>query len=96
MIRRPSSNATQANCLQEAIRGKHVPGRALLIFRMGERSQHHLSGAAVWLAGHRCRGNLSDVAVAQAKARAAQLHVTLTAIVDDLDHYELGKSSSGI
>jgi hypothetical protein len=35
--------------------------------------------------------DLSDVGVAQAKTRAAQLHVSITATVDDLDHYELGK-----
>lgn len=36
--------------------------------------------------------DLSDVAVKQAKAKAAQLNVKLTAIVDNLDDYELGES----
>lgn len=43
--------------------------------------------------GWRATGvDLSDVAVAQAKARARQLRVNVTAIVDDLDRYDFGKS----
>jgi SAM-dependent methyltransferase len=73
--------------LVEAIRGRH-PGRALDL-GMGEGRN------TIYLAqqGWQATGvDLADVAVAQAKTRAAQLHVTLTAIVDDLEHYELGKS----
>lgn len=36
--------------------------------------------------------DLSDVAVAQAKKRAGELHVNLTAIIDGLDTYDLGRS----
>lgn len=34
--------------------------------------------------------DLSDVAVAEAKKRAAQLHLRISTIVDDLDHYQPG------
>lgn len=34
--------------------------------------------------------DLSDVAVAQAKRRAAQLNVRISAVIDDLDHYRPG------
>lgn len=73
--------------LVDAIRGRH-PARALDI-GMGEGRN------AIFLAqqGWQTTGvDLSDVAVAQAKARAAQLHVSLTAIVDNLDHYDFGKN----
>lgn len=72
--------------LVDAIRGRH-PGRALDL-GMGEGRN------TIYLAqqGWQATGvDLSNVAVAQAKARASHLHVTLTAIVDDLDHYEFGK-----
>jgi SAM-dependent methyltransferase len=36
--------------------------------------------------------DLSDVAVRQATTRAAELHVNITAIVDDLDHYQPGSN----
>jgi SAM-dependent methyltransferase len=36
--------------------------------------------------------DLSDVAVAQASERAAKAHVNISAVVDDLDHYQLGKN----
>jgi SAM-dependent methyltransferase len=73
--------------LVEAIRGRR-PGRALDL-GMGEGRN------AVYLAQHGWRTtgvDLSDVAVAQAKARAASLHVNLTAVVDDLDRYDFGTS----
>lgn len=49
---------------------------------------------AIYLAQHgwQVTGvDLSDVAVAQAKKRAAVLQVNLAAIVDRLDHYDFGK-----
>jgi len=49
---------------------------------------------AIYLAQHgwQVTGvDLSDVAVAQAKKRAAALQVNLTAVVDGLDHYDFGK-----
>ncbi len=73
--------------LVEAIRGRR-PGRALDL-GMGEgRNTIYLAQQGWQTTGV----DLSDVAVAQAKTRAAQMHVTLTPIVDDLEHYELGKS----
>ena len=36
--------------------------------------------------------DLSDIAVKQAMTRAAELHVNITAIVDDLDHYQFGSN----
>lgn len=49
---------------------------------------------AIYLAQHgwQVTGvDLADAGVAQAKTRAAELHVNLTAVVDSLDHYDLGK-----
>ena len=34
--------------------------------------------------------DLADAGVAQARRRAAELHLHLDAVVDDLDHYDLG------
>lgn len=71
----------------ESIRGRK-PGRALDL-GMGEGRN------TIYLAqqGWQATGvDLSDVAVAQAKARAGQLHVNLVAIVDDLDRYDFGKA----
>lgn len=48
---------------------------------------------AIYLAQHgwQVTGvDLSDVAIAQAKARAAQLAVSLDAVLDNLDHYDFG------
>jgi SAM-dependent methyltransferase len=36
--------------------------------------------------------DLADAGVAQAKKRAAELHLNLTVVVDDLDHYDVGKN----
>ncbi len=50
---------------------------------------------AIFLAqqGWRTTGvDLSDVAIAQARTRAAKLHADLTAITDDADHYDMGKN----
>ncbi|HEX3746640.1 MAG TPA: methyltransferase domain-containing protein [Bryobacteraceae bacterium] len=73
--------------LVDAIRGR-TPGKSLDL-GMGEGRN------TIYLAqqGWQATGvDLSDVAVAQAKARAATLHVGLTAIVNDLDRYDMGKA----
>jgi SAM-dependent methyltransferase len=80
-------NHQASRLLVDAIRGR-TPGRALDL-GMGEGRN------AIFLAqqGWQVTGvDLSDVAVARAKTRAAQLHVNLTAIVDNLDHYAPGNS----
>lgn len=79
-------NRQPSRLLVDAIRGRQ-PGRALDL-GMGEgRNTIYLA-----MQGWKATGvDLSDVAVAQAKSRAAQLHVNLTATVDDLDHFDLGK-----
>jgi len=73
--------------LVEAIRNR-PPGQALDL-GMGEGRN------TIFLAQHGWGAtgvDLSDVAVAQAKRRAAQAHVKISAVIDDLDHYQLGKS----
>ena len=80
-------NRQPSRLLADAIR-ERKPGRALDL-GMGEGRN------TIYLAqqGWQATGvDLSDVAVAQAKARAAQLHVNLTAIVENLDGYDFGKS----
>ncbi len=72
--------------LAEAIRGRQT-GRALDL-GMGEARNTIFLAQQGW---DTTGVDLSDVGVAQAKTRAAQLHVSITATVDDLDHYELGK-----
>jgi len=72
--------------LVDAIHGRR-PGRALDL-GMGEGRN------TIYLAeqGRQSRGvDLSDVAVAQARTRASQLHMAITGIADDLTHYELGR-----
>jgi SAM-dependent methyltransferase len=79
-------NRQPSRLLLEAIRGRQ-PGRALDL-GMGEGRN------TIYLAqqGWQATGvDLADVGVAHAKARAAELHVNLTAIVDDLDRYDFGK-----
>lgn len=73
--------------LAEAIHTRR-PGQALDL-GMGEGRN------TIYLAeqGWQATGvDLSDVAVAQANTRAAQRHVKINAIVDDLSHYQLGNS----
>jgi SAM-dependent methyltransferase len=73
--------------LAEAIRGR-PPGQALDL-GMGEGRN------TIFLAqrGWQTTGvDLSDVAVAQASDRAAKIHVNIFAVIDDLDHYQLGKN----
>jgi len=72
--------------LVDAVRSR-TPGRALDV-GMGQGRN------TIYLAQQRWETtgvDLSDVAVAQAKERAAQLHVDLNAIVDDLDRFPMGK-----
>lgn len=72
--------------LVDAIRGRSA-GRALDL-GMGEgRNTIYLAKQGWQTTGV----DLSDVAVGQARARAAQLHVTINTAVDDLTHYDLGK-----
>jgi SAM-dependent methyltransferase len=71
--------------LVDAIRNRH-PGTAIDL-GMGEGRN------AIYLAqqGWQVTGvDLADAGIAQAKARAAQLHLKLDAVVDSLDHYDLG------
>jgi SAM-dependent methyltransferase/peroxiredoxin len=80
-------NREPSRLLVEAIRTR-PQGRALDL-GMGEGRN------AIFLAqqGWRVTGvDLSDVAIAQAKARAAKLRVDLTAIADNADHYDIGKN----
>jgi SAM-dependent methyltransferase len=74
--------------LAGAISGRQ-PGRALDL-GMGEGRNTIFLAQQGWDA---TGVDLSDVAVAQAKTRAAQLHVRITATVDGLDHYEPGKNN---
>ncbi len=73
--------------LVDAIRERH-PGRALDLGMGQGRNAIYLAQQGWQVTGV----DLSNVAVAQAKARAAQLHVSMTAVVDDLGHYDFGKS----
>lgn len=77
--------------LVTAIHGRR-PGRALDL-GMGEGRNTIYLATQGWQA---TGVDLSDVAVAQARKRASQMHVEIKAIVDDLTHYELGKKSVGL
>lgn len=80
-------NHQPSRLLVEAIAGRH-PGDAIDL-GMGEGRN------AIYLAqqGWRVTGvDLSDVGVAQAKKRAAELGVKLNAVIDDLDHYDFGNA----
>jgi len=73
--------------LVDAVRGRSTG--AAIDLGMGEGRN------AVWLAqqGWRVTGvDLSDVAIAQAKKRAAEARVRIDAVVDDLDHYDFGRA----
>ena len=79
-------NRQPSRLLVDAVEGRH-PGDALDL-GMGEGRN------AIYLAqrGWRVTGvDLSDVAVAQAKKRAAGLGVRLDTTIDDLDHYDFGR-----
>lgn len=71
--------------LVTAISGRQ-PGRALDL-GMGEGRNTIFLAQQGWDA---TGVDLSDVAVRQARKRAAELHVTISAIVDSADHYDLG------
>ena len=78
-------NHLPSRLLVEAIAGRH-PGDAIDLGMSEGRN-------AIYLAqqGWRVTGvDLSDVGVAQAKKRSAELGVKLTAVIDDLDHYDFG------
>jgi SAM-dependent methyltransferase len=80
-------NHRPSRLLVEAIAGRH-PGDAIDL-GMGEGRN------AIYLAqqGWQVTGvDLSDVGVAQAKKRAAELGVKLNTTVDDLDHYDIGRA----
>src|SRR5579864_8837530 len=80
-------NHRPSRLLVEAIADRR-PGDAIDL-GMGEGRN------AIYLAQHgwRVTGvDLADVAVAQAKRRAAELGIKLDAVVDDLDHYAIGRS----
>jgi SAM-dependent methyltransferase len=80
-------NRQPSRLLAEAIRHR-PPGQALDL-GMGEGRN------TIFLAQHGWQAtgvDLSDVAVAQAKARAAQVHVSIAGVVDNLDHYQLGNN----
>jgi SAM-dependent methyltransferase len=79
-------NREPSRLLMEAIR-RRQPGRALDL-GMGEGRNTIFLAQQGWQA---TGVDLSDVAVAQAKVRAAKLHVNLTTVVDDLDRYDFGK-----
>ena len=83
---RPTFNHQPSRLLVEAIAGRH-PGDAIDL-GMGQGRN------AIYLAqqGWNVTGvDLSDVAVAQARKRAAELGVRLTTAIDDLDHYDFGR-----
>jgi SAM-dependent methyltransferase len=73
--------------LAEAIRNR-PPGQALDL-GMGEGRNTIFLAQRGWQA---TGVDLSDVAVAQARERAAKVHVKISAVIDDLDHYQLGKN----
>jgi SAM-dependent methyltransferase len=65
-----------------------VPGRALDL-GMGEGRNTIFLAQQGWNA---TGVDLSDVAIAQAKERAEQVGVKITAVVDDLDHFPMGEN----
>jgi SAM-dependent methyltransferase len=71
--------------LVDAIRGR-TPGRAVDL-GMGQGRNTIFLASQGWNA---TGVDLSDVAVAQAKASAARAGAKITAIVDDLDHFPMG------
>ena len=82
-----SLTTSQSRLLVEAIR-ERKPGRALDL-GMGEGRN------AIYLAqrGWQVTGvDLSDVGVTQAKKHAAQVGVSLDAVLDGLDHYDFGRN----
>ncbi|HWD99025.1 MAG TPA: class I SAM-dependent methyltransferase, partial [Bryobacteraceae bacterium] len=83
----PVFNPNPSRLLVEAVRGRK-PGSAVDL-GMGQGRN------AIWLAqqGWQTTGvDLSDVAVGQASARAHQSGLNLTAIIDSLDHFDMGRS----
>ncbi len=70
----------------DAVRNRK-PGRALDL-GMGEGRNTIFLAQQGW---ETTGVDLSDVGVAQAKERAARLHVAISTAIDDLDHYDLGR-----
>jgi SAM-dependent methyltransferase len=73
--------------LVSAIRGR-TPGKALDL-GMGEGRNTIFLAQNGW---DTTGVDLSDVAVGQARIRAADLHLTVHTVIDNLDHYALGQS----
>jgi SAM-dependent methyltransferase len=81
----PVFNTNPSRLLVEATRGRK-PGSAVDL-GMGQGRN------AIWLAqqGWQTTGvDLSDVGVRQARARARQLGLNLTTVIDSLDHFDMG------
>lgn len=78
-IRQPS------RLLADAIRNR-PPGRALDL-GMGEGRNTILLAQQGWDA---TGVDISDIAVAEAKQHAAKVHVNISTVIEDLDHYQFG------
>jgi SAM-dependent methyltransferase len=81
----PVFNTDPSRVLAEAIRGRK-PGAALDL-GMGQGRNAIYLGQQGW---QTTGVDLSDVAVRQARARARQLGVNLTAVIDSLDRFDMG------
>lgn len=80
-------NRQPSRLLIEAIRGRK-PGSALDLGMGQGRNAVYLAREGWHVTGV----DMSDLAVAQAKAHAAQAGVSLNAVLDGLDHYDFGKN----
>lgn len=80
-------NRKPSRLLVEAVRGRK-PGLALALGMGQGRNAIYLAREGWHVTGV----DMSDVAIAQAKAHAAQAGVKLNAVLDGLDHYDFGKN----